>query len=158
MLKELENYVVALEDLNVGDRFESTGRTVTESDITTFAGLSADYNGLHIDAEYAAKTPFGQRIAHGMLVLSITSGLASRMPLMRFMEPSILGLLNLECRWAKPTFIGDTIHVEVEVADKRTTSKPDRGVVVLKRLAVNQRGETVMESEWKLLVRARGAS
>jgi len=154
-LAALDATVVHFEDLAVGDSFRSPARTVTESDITAFAGLSADYNGLHTDAEFAKGTAFGQRIAHGLLVLAITSGLASRMPLMRFLEPSIMGLLNLECRWRAPTFIGDTIHVDVRVADKRTTSKPDRGVVTLERLAVNQRGETVMESAWTLLVRTR---
>ena len=157
MLKDIENYVAYLEDLTVGDRFVSPGRTITEADVTAFAGLSGDYNPLHTDAEYARETPYGQRIAHGLLVLAVVSGLSARTPLMRAMEKSIIGLVNLECRWKMPTLLGDTIRVALEIADKRISGKPDRGIVVLSRSALNQRDEVVMESDWTLLVRARTA-
>lgn len=147
--------VAYADDLVVGARSVSPARTVTEADIAAFAGLSGDYNRLHTDAVYAAASGYGQRIAHGLLVLSIVSGLGTRTALMRRMEPSILGLLNVDCRWPSPTFIGDTLHVVIEVAETRPTRKPERGVVVLRRSAVNQRGETVMDSAWTLLVRNR---
>ena len=76
-------------------------------------------------------------------------------PLMKFLEPSIIGLANLECRWLKPSRIGDTIHAVVEIAEKIEGRKPDRGTMLMKRLAVNQHGETVMESAWKIVVRRR---
>ncbi|HYD70080.1 MaoC/PaaZ C-terminal domain-containing protein [Azospirillum sp.] len=158
MLKDLENFTVYFETLAVGDRFRTAGRTVTEADIASFAALSADYNALHTDAEYARETPHGQRIAHGLLVLSIASGLCSRLPLMTFMERTILGLAGLECRWTRPTFIGDTIHVLLEIVGKEVSRKPDRGAVLMRRTAVNQRGETVMESDWRLVLRRQPAA
>ena len=142
-------------DVEVGDVWKSPARTVTEADVVNFAGLSADYNALHTDAEFAATTPHGGRIAHGMLVLAIASGLSTRLPLMKLLDPSILGLANLECRFTKPVKIGDTIHVVLSIAEKTPGRKPDRGTVAMRRTAVNQRGETVMESTWKIVVRTR---
>lgn len=153
VLQDIEQYQVYFETLNVGDSFKTAGRTVTESDIVSFAGLSGDYNALHTDAEYAATTPHGERIAHGLLVLAIVSGLSTRLPVMKAMERTILGLSNLQCRWRRPTKIGDTIHVVLEVAEKKPGAKNDRGALVLRRTAVNQRGETVMESDWSLILR-----
>lgn len=153
VLQDIEKYEVYFETLTIGDKFKTAGRTVTESDIVSFAGLSGDYNALHTDAEYAATTPHGERIAHGLLVLSIVSGLSTRLPVMKAMERTILGLANLQCRWRRPTKIGDTIHVVLEVVEKNPGAKNDRGSVVLRRTAVNQRGETVMESDWSLILR-----
>ncbi len=153
VLQDIERYEVYFETLSVGDKFKTAGRTVTESDIVSFAGLSGDYNALHTDAEYAATTPHGERIAHGLLVLAIVSGLSTRLPVMKAMERTILGLANLQCRWRRPTKIGDTIHVVLEVAEKNAGAKNDRGALVLRRTAVNQRGETVMESDWSLILR-----
>ena len=153
VLQDIEKYEVHFETLNVGDTFRTAGRTVTEADIVSFAGLSGDYNALHTDAEYAATTPHGGRIAHGLLVLAIVSGLSTRLPVMKCMERTILGLANLQCRWRRPTRIGDTIHVVLEVAEKKPRAKGDRGENVLRRTAINQRGETVMESDWSLILR-----
>jgi acyl dehydratase len=153
VLHDIEAFEVHFETLNVGDTFKTAGRTVTEADIVAFAGLSGDYNALHTDAEFAATTPHGERIAHGLLVLAIVSGLSTRLPVMKCMERTILGLANLECRWRRPTRIGDTLHVVLEVAEKAPAAKSDRGTVVLRRTAVNQRGETVMESDWSLVLR-----
>lgn len=153
LLHDIDTYEVHWETLNTGDTFRTAGRTVTEADIVAFAGLSGDYNALHTDAEYAASTPHGGRIAHGLLVLSIVSGLSTRLPVMKCMERTILGLANLQCRWKRPTKIGDTLHVVLEVGDKGPGAKPDRGTVVLKRTAVNQRGEVVMESDWSLVLK-----
>ena len=146
---------IYFDDLSVGIEFTSAGRTVTEGDIVAFAGLSGDFNQLHVDAEYAAATVHGERIAHGLLVLSILSGLSSRVPLMVGLGEQILGLLNLECAWKQATKIGDTLHVRLRVVELRRTSNGDNGVITIARDAVNQRGETVMESIWKLLVRCR---
>lgn len=143
------------EDCDLGSEFVTPGRTILESDIAQFAGLSGDYNRLHTDAEFSSKTAFGKPVAHGLLVLSITSGLTARLPLLKGLEGSILGLANLECRWRAPTFAGDTIKVRVAIAERSDTSKPDRGIVRLDRTAINQRGEGVMLSEWKLLIKRR---
>ena len=155
LLDEMESRVLYFEDVGLGEKFETAGRTVTEADIVGFAGLSGDFHALHMDAEFAAKTPHGQRIAHGMLVLAMSSGLAQRLPLMKLIERSTIGLAGIEVRFPKPTFIGDTIRILVEVAEKIPGKKPDRGTVVLKRLAVNQRGETVMEASVRLVLRTR---
>jgi acyl dehydratase len=157
LLAAIENTTLYFDDLNVGARFETSGRTVTEGDIVAFAGLSGDFNSLHMDAEFATSTPHGQRIAHGLLVLAIVSGLSTRLPLMKLMEKAILALAGLECKWFKPVFIGDTLHVVVEIVDKEQGRKPDRGTLVMKRSAVNQRGETVMESLWRIVLKARPA-
>jgi acyl dehydratase len=152
-VQAFEETTLHFDDLTTGDQYTTSARTVTEADIVNFAALSADYNSLHVDAEFAAQSPFGQRIAHGLLVLSIVSGLTTRLPFVVRMGPAIMGLLNLECRWKLPTFIGDTIHVLVTVSDLQMAADGGKGVVFLKRDAVNQRGEVVMESMWKLLVR-----
>ena len=157
LLDAIERCTLRFEDLEVGDTFRTAARTVTEADVVVFAGLSADYNALHTDAEFAATTPHGGRIAHGMLVLAIASGLSTRLPLMKLLEPSILGLANLECRFTKPVKIGDTIHVVLSIAENTPGRKPDRGTVAMRRTAVNQRGETVAEGEGRMLVRATDA-
>ena len=152
-LSALEGQQLYWEDFGEGDSFDSPTRTITEADVTGFACLSGDFNRLHVDAEYAAGSAFGQRIAHGLLVVSVMSGLTTRMLMNSFLEPSLLGLLDMQCRFPKPTFIGDTIGVRVTLAEKRETSKPGRGILSFRREAINQRGETVVEGVWKLLVR-----
>ncbi|HMM71285.1 MAG TPA: MaoC/PaaZ C-terminal domain-containing protein, partial [Rhodocyclaceae bacterium] len=95
MLKSLDAQTIYWDDLNIGDRFVTSGRTVTEADVVNFAGLSADYNSLHIDAEFASKSPHGQRLAHGLLVLAVVSGLTTRHPITKLMEKAIIGLAGL---------------------------------------------------------------
>jgi len=155
LLKSLETASVTWDDLNPGDRFVTAGRTVTEADIVNFAGLSADYNQLHTDAEFAAQTPHGRRIAHGLLVLAIMSGLSTRLPMNKFMEKAIIGLAGLQAKWLRPVFIGDTLHVVAEVIGKEPGKKPGRGTVIFKRAAVNQKGDTVLETEWRLVMAMR---
>jgi acyl dehydratase len=138
-------------------QFTTSGRTVTEADIVAFAGLSGDFNPLHVDAEHAAQTIHKQRIAHGLLVLSVMSGLSTRLAFMGAIESTLIGLASLTCRWKRPTFIGDTLHIELEVMEKNASvSKTDRGTIILSRKAVNQRGETVLESDWALIIRKAG--
>ncbi|VTY35182.1 Bifunctional protein PaaZ [Xylophilus ampelinus] len=144
--------------LGLGDNFRTPGRTITETDVVNFAGLSGDFNRLHVDAEYASSTSFHQRIAHGLLVLSVLSGLTTQSADYRALEPWILGLLDVSCRFPKPTFIGDTIHVQVTVVERTPTSKPGRCVVVFRREAVNQRGEIVVQADFKMLIRAEVAA
>ncbi len=151
-LDDIQNYRVYFETLTIGERFISPGRTITETDIVNFAALSGDYNQLHTDAQFAATTQHGQRIAHGLLVLSVTSGLSSRLPVMKAMETTLIGLAELKCRWRKPTLIGDTLHVVMEVVEKTESRKPDRGTVLLRRMAVNQHGDAVLESDWSLVL------
>lgn len=138
----------------VGHTFQSAGRTITESDIVNFACLSGDFNRLHVDHEYARGTPFGQRIAHGLLVLSILSGLTTQSSGYRQLEPRVLALIDINCRFPKPTFIGDTIVVRVTVAEKIARYRPGKDKVVFRREAVNQRGEVVAQADFAMLMRS----
>ncbi len=139
------------EDLRVGEEYTSPGRTVTESDIVIFAGLSGDYNVLHTDAEHMKTSIFGERIAHGLLGLSIEQGLASRG------EPAAAhGLLSaLKWKFKGPIKIGDTVHVLSRIAGKRDGPDAGRGLVTVERRLVNQRGEVVQEGETEHLVERR---
>src|SRR5690606_13724879 len=105
----------ALQEL--GYAFDSASRTITEADIINFVCLSGDFNRLHVDAEYAGATRFGQRIAHGLLVLSVLSGLTTQTLAYRSLEPLVLALIDLHCRFPKPTFIGDTVRARVTVVE-----------------------------------------
>ncbi len=134
------------EDFQVGDKLVSRGRTITEADIVMFAAFSGDWYPLHVDQEYAARSPFGERIAHGMLVLSAASGL---LPLTEWAIVAFYGMDRV--RFVGPTKIGDTIHVEAEVTDKR--EKGDMGGVVSFRQTVkNQRGEDLAVADLKIFM------
>ena len=140
------------EDIQVGDEYVSPGRTVTEADIVAFAGLSGDYNVLHTDAEYMKTSIFGERIAHGLLGLSISSGLGSRAVVCPF---ATIAFLGLRWRFKGPIKIGDTIKVRMRVSDKKETSKPDRGIITVQRSVLNQRGELVQEGDTELMIERR---
>ena len=141
------------EDVQLGMRFETPARTITEADVVNFAGVSGDFNPLHTDEEFARTTLYGRRIAHGALVLSVATGLRQRMGLF---DGTLLGFLEIRSwRFLKPVYIGDTIRVANEVRELRETSRPDRGVMVQHVQVVNQRGEVVQEGEFVTLLRRR---
>ena len=139
------------EEIEVGEGYESPGRTVTETDIVIFAGLSGDYNVLHTDAEFMKSSTFGERIAHGLLGLAIQSGLFTRVGI----PYATLGLGTMRWKFKGPIKIGDTIRLQAKVIAKKETSKPDRGLVTVERVVVNQRGEVVQEGETDLMVERR---
>ncbi len=142
------------EDFEAGQKVSSAGRTVTEHDIVTFAGLSGDFNQIHTDAEFARATPFGQRISHGLLGLAIASGLA--------VQTGILGANVMafrevvEWKFVKPIFIGDTIHVEMEIMEAKALPRLGGGSVTLSVHVNNQKNETAMKGQWTVLVKNRG--
>lgn len=138
------------DQLNVGDKFVSPGRTVTEGDVVTFAGVSGDYNPLHTDAEFARATPFGERVAHGMLVAAMGTGLGNQMGVL---EGTTLALMEQVIRYKAPVKFGDTIHIELIVKEKRESSKPGRGVVIFDVPVINQSGQAVIEMQWTLLMK-----
>ena len=141
------------EEIEVGEEYLSPGRTVTEADIVSFAGLSGDYNVLHTDAEFMKDSIYGERIAHGLLGLSISSGLLSRA-----MRPyAIVAFLGLRWKFKGPIRIGDTIKVKARVLARRETSKPGQGIVTVERQVLNQKGEVVQEGETDLMVARRGS-
>jgi acyl dehydratase len=149
-MAELRRY---FEEIEVGEEYESPGRTVTETDIVLFAGLSGDYNVLHTDAEFMKTSIFGERIAHGLLGLAVQSGLFSRST----RAYAVLAFVGLRWKFKGPIKIGDTIRLRARVASKRDGDKPDRGFVTVQRTVVNQRDEVVQEGETDLLVEKRGA-
>src|SRR5207302_7297983 len=107
------------EDVAVGQAWESPGRTVTEADLVNFAGLSGDFNPIHIDHEFAKTTLFRRPVAHGLLVFSVGSGLGVNIPMMR-----TLAVLTIrEWHFREPVFIGDTIRVRSEVLEKETRAR-----------------------------------
>lgn len=137
-------------DLNPGDEWESLGRTVTESDVVAFAGLSGDFNPLHVDHEAARAGPFGKPVAHGLLGLAIASGLASTWP--RVDTMALIAVL--EWSFLGPIAPGDTVRVVSRVESIEPQARGRRGVVTWHRRLVNQRGETVQEGRTRTLVRA----
>ena len=140
------------EEIKIGESYESPGRTVTETDIVLFAGLSGDYNVLHTDAEFMKTSIFGERIAHGLLGLAIQSGL-----FLRAAQPyASLAFVGMRWKFKGPIKIGDTVRLRARVSAKHDDGKPDRGLVTVQRTVVNQRGETVQEGETDLLVEKRG--
>ena len=143
------------EEWEIGAEFESPARTVTEADIVQFAGLSGDYNPLHVNEEYCKTTMFGSRIAHGPLVYAIAAGLLFQLHLY---DDTLIAFLGFEdLRFTKPVKAGDTIHARVKVLEKQETSKPDRGVMKRQLQVINQRGEVVQEGRQAFLLKRKAA-
>ncbi len=147
--------VIYFEDINVGESQRTEGRTVTQADIVNFAGLSGDFNPIHVNADHASKTSFKQPIAHGLLVLSIASGLFTQSEFNISIKPNIIAMMDIKWRFLKPVFINDTIYVKGEIIDKLKTKSNERGIVVNKRTVYNQKGEIVQEGEVKLMIKCR---
>ena len=138
------------DDLHEGDRWTSEARVVTAEDVSGFAHLTGDLNPIHIDPEFAAETPFGQPIAHGLLGLSFMAGLASTAP-----QLDTIALLSVgEWQFLKPIYYGDHIHVVSEIV-KLTANGRKRGRVVWQKSLVNQQGISVQEGSIETLVRCR---
>jgi acyl dehydratase len=143
------------EDLELGQVFSGPRRTITEADIVAFAQLSGDWNPLHTDADFAAQSRFGGRIAHGLLTLSAVMGLMDRAA---SFDGSAVALLAVEWRFLLPVFIGDTIGFRMTVEGLRLTADGRYGVVGRHLEVVNQRGEVVQEGSLPLLVARRPVS
>jgi len=138
------------EEFYVGLHLTTPGRTVTESDVVNFAGISGDFNQIHTDAEYSKNTPFGARVAHGLLGLSIASGLALRTGAL---EGTVMAFREINTwKFIKPVFIGDTIHVEMDVTETKALPRLAGGAVVITLDVKNQNNETVMKGNWTTLV------
>ncbi len=143
------------DEFQVGQRILTAGRTITEADIVSFAGLSGDYNQIHVDADYSAKAPFGQRVAHGLLVTSIASGLAMQTGVM---EGTVLAFREInEWKFIKPVFIGDTVRTQLEVKETKDLRRIGGGSVTIEVSVINQREEIVMKGVWTVLIASRPA-
>ncbi|MCX7669634.1 MAG: MaoC/PaaZ C-terminal domain-containing protein [Anaerolineae bacterium] len=142
------------EEFAVGDSVTTAGRTITEADVVGFAALSGDWNSLHTDAEFAKGTLFGQRVAHGLLGLSVASGLSVRTG---FIEGTVIAFREIgEWKFSKPIFIGDTIHVRATVTETKAIPRLGGGSVTFNVEVVNQHGQIVQHGTWTMLVKARG--
>ncbi|HBQ94226.1 MAG TPA: dehydratase [Sulfobacillus sp.] len=141
------------EDFHVGDEWETPGRTVTETDVVEFAQLSGDFNPLHTDRVFAAGTPFGQPIAHGLLALSMATGLMARLGIF---DGTVLAFLSIE-QWdfKRPIFFGDTIKVHLQIESMRTTRDGLRGILRRRVSVVNQRNEIVQDGILTTMVRRK---
>ncbi len=139
------------EDLNVGDEDQSTGRTVTEADVVSFAGLSGDFNNMHIDEEFAKKTVFGTRVAHGLCVLSIASGLWFTMP--RLATIAFMGLEDW--RFSDAVKFGDTIRITRKLVEKREHKRPNMGFLIFEVNVHNQENKIVQKGKWVILVQRK---
>jgi len=145
------------EDMEIGDKCVSVGRTITEADVVNFAGISGDYNILHTDAEYAKTSIAGQRLAHGLLAMVVASGLYTRTPYGMAMTGTLTAFTEVRSwKFKKPVLIGDTIHVEVEITEK-IDAKPESssGKIVMTRTILNQKNEVVQAGEYVLLIKKR---
>lgn len=137
------------EDIAEGARLVTRGRTITEADIVAFAGLTGDYNPMHTDAEYMKSSQFGQRIAHGMLTLSYAVGQAYQLG---FMEQTVRAFRSINMDFSLPVFIGDTLHVEIVVKEKKEMRRLGSGKVTFEVKIVNQEGKIVQSGEWVILL------
>jgi 3-hydroxybutyryl-CoA dehydratase len=141
------------EEFEAGQKIRTTGRTVTETDVVNFAGVSADFNEVHTNAEYGTATPFGQRVAHGLLGLSIASGLAWQTGIL---EGTIIAFRQIDSwKFVKPVFFGDTIHVELEILQTKAIPRLGGGSVVIELDVKNQNGDTVMKGKWTTLIMSK---
>lgn len=130
------------EDFTVGTRFETSDRLVSEDDVVAFADVSGDHNPLHLDEAYAARTPFGGRVAHGVLGLAAATGLMSQTGIT---DGTLVALLEVNWRFRRPVRPGDTVRLRLSVIEQRHSRRPDRGLVRFAAEMLNQTGEIVQE-------------
>ncbi|MCS6845688.1 MAG: MaoC/PaaZ C-terminal domain-containing protein [Caldilineales bacterium] len=140
------------EDYQVGDSIVSQGRTIAEADIVNFASLSGDWNPLHVDAEAAKQTSFGERIAHGMLVLSMATGLSERLG---FMRDTVIAFMELNWQFRAAVKIGDTVRVQATVSEVKPMPRLGGGYVTFKVQVLNQNNAVVQRGTWTVLVKNR---
>ena len=140
------------DEMEIGQKWVMKGRTITEADVVNFAGLSGDYTQLHTDEEHAKSSLFGKRVAHGVLVLSIATGLAVRLG---FIEGTALAFRELTCKFSQPVFFGDTIHVKARVKELKPMPRLGGGSVIFDVWVINQDGKTVQKGEWNMLIASK---
>jgi len=143
------------EEFEEGQTFESVGRTVTEADLTMHSSLTGDWTELHSNAEYAADTDFGERIAHGPLTFTLATGFVYRCGIVERTAVAFLGMNYMDL--PNPVFVGDTLSQTMEVSTKRAVSRDDAGLVVLDVTTTKSDGTVVLEGDMKFLIERRDA-
>lgn len=142
------------EEFEEGVELTTPARTITETDIQLFAGLTGDYNQLHTDVEFCKDTTFGQRVAHGLLGLSIAQGLGTRLG---FIEGTAVALREVTWKFTGAIFIGDTIHLKIKVAHKKAMPRLGMGMTTFDISVINQKDEVVQKGQWKALIQSQNA-
>jgi acyl dehydratase len=141
------------DEFTVGQSWVTPARTITDADLVNFAGISGDFNPLHTDEEFASQTQFGGRIFHGPGVFAVATGLESRLGVK---EGTAIAFLGMNWNLKGAVRIGDTIHVEQQVAGLRPSkSKPDRGIVTFDVQVKNQRDEVCQDGQWFVMFQRR---
>jgi 3-hydroxybutyryl-CoA dehydratase len=140
------------EDYAIGQKMTTRGRTITESDLVQFGSLTGDFNPMHFDDHYMQGHPLGKRVAHGMLTISYAIGQAYQLG---FMEQTVLAFRSIEMKFSAPVYIGDTIHVELEVKEKKDARRLGGGLVTVEARIINQEGKAVQKGDWTVLVASR---
>lgn len=141
------------EDFEEGMEFTTLGRTMSEADIVNFCGFTGDFNPLHTDAEFASKSRFGERIAHGMCGFSMATGLLVRL---NILEGTIVAFFGIDhWRFLEPIKIGDTIHVAAKVMETKKSKKGGQGLVTFELDVINQNGASTMGGSIKTLMKMR---
>ncbi len=140
------------EDFALDDAVESYGRTITEADVVNFAALSGDWNLIHTDTEYARNQHYGQRVVHGLLVLSISSG---QMVRLGFLDDTVVAFLGLDWQFRRPVFINDTVRTRLTVQEKRTMRRMAGGVIQFRVEVLNQDGKVCQRGQWEIVCKMK---
>jgi len=140
------------EEFEVGQKLVSRGRTVTEADIVNFATLTGDFNPMHTDAEYCKNSFMGQRVAHGMLVISYAVGLVYQIGIL---EKTALAFRSLDVKFSIPVLIGDTIRCEVKVAETKEAKRLGGGQVMIDFRILNQDDKVVQKGTMTMLMASK---
>jgi acyl dehydratase len=143
------------EDYEVGQTLRTRGRTITESDIVQFGSLTGDFNPMHFDDDFMRGHMLGKRVAHGMLTLSYAVGQAYQLG---FMEQTVLSFRGVEMKFSAPVYVGDTVRVELTIAETKAARRLGGGLVTLDVRIVNQDDQPVQKGQWTVLVASRPES
>ncbi|MDT3698673.1 MAG: MaoC/PaaZ C-terminal domain-containing protein [Thermincola sp.] len=138
------------DEFNIGEDIFTAPRTITEADVVNFAGLSGDFNPLHVNEEFMKNSDFGSRIAHGALVAAISSGQANQLGIY---EGTAIAVAQVTTRYTGAVRFGDTVSTVITCIDKKESKKPDRGVATFQVKVLNQRDVVVQEGEWVVILR-----
>jgi acyl dehydratase len=150
------NYKVrgrTFEEFEIGEEIISGARTITEADVVNFACLSGDFHPEHMNADYAQKGPLGERIAHGLLIMSIATGLLNQTGAF---EGTNIAVLEMRARFVKAVKFGDTIRAVQRIVKKKETSKADRGILTSQILVLNQDDQPVLKADLVALMYRKG--
>jgi acyl dehydratase len=141
------------DELVIGDTVTTIGRTVSETDVINFAGISGDFHPEHMNEEYAKKSPLGERIAHGLLTTAVATGMVNQTGIT---EGTTIAVLEMKQKFLKAVKFGDTIRSVFKIVDKKETRKPDRGIAKAELVVLNQNDETVLEAEIVIMLYRKG--